>query len=589
MPFDLSTAKPAGFDLLTATQADDRLETDPLSLIPGQDSPPAQDVETSFGDDVIGAGETALSMATGATGGVFGQFVGTMKGIADEVMSGEFGTSEAADRIEKKAMAMGGLLTFTPRTEAGRKQIEAIGDVLGQAVPLAGLTGEMTAIARMAKLPVRKGTRLIDKQGKPTLALEKALDKKGLVFDSLAPEAKAVIPEVAGRPLKGTAMDVVREQIKTGATDDSLAVLRVVGDKVKADPLGIEAVRQGFEPGFVSAVKAANPETKAGMKNMLGIMRQIKTNRRRALDTRMTDVTGDAFTSRINFIRDKANEARIDLNKIARVELHGKDINTGPVVQRLTEALDDLDINLVDLSSGKPRPIFKGSMISKDRGSQRVITDLIDLMAEGGKPDALRFHKLKRQLDNMIDFKKKSAGGLSDAGRNVLKNIRSALNESIREVSPRYAKVNDTLSSSLTALDDFQRVSGSLVDVFGPNANKAVGQELRGIMSNRKSRVKLENAVDQMNAVASDLGGVFPDDIKSLAMFANMIEDRFGAVAQTSFKGEIESAIKATGQLGIKATAFQQGIGKVASGAEKLRGVNDFNAFKAMQDILNQR
>jgi len=107
-------------------------------------------------------------------------------------------------------------------------------------------------------------------------------------------------------------------------------------------------------------------------------------------------------------------------------------------------------------------------------------------------------------------------------------------------------------------------------------------------MSNRKTRVKLENNVDQIDRVAADLGGVFKDDIKDLAFFANSIEDRFGAVAQTSFKGEIESAFKSAGQQGVKTSLAQAGIEKAAKGAEKLRGINDFNAFKAMSDILNK-
>jgi hypothetical protein len=223
-------------------------------------------------------------------------------------------------------------------------------------------------------------------------------------------------------------------------------------------------------------------------------------------------------------------------------------------------------------------------MISKDKTSQRIIKDVIDLMSEGGTPDAIRMHKLKRQLDVMIDFRKKSVTGLTKAGKGVLKDLRASLNNAIRDVSPSYAKVNDDLHKSLTALDDFQGVAGSSIDIFGKGSSAAIGQDLRGLMSKRKSRVKLENAVDQINTTAADLGGNFKDNVKDLANFANALDDRFGDVAKTSIKGEFESALRGGAREAAKAKVAQKG----AEGLEKLKGINDLNAFKSMDDLLSR-
>lgn len=505
---------------------------------------------------------------------------------------------QAVEKLQQIAELAEPVTTALSATEKGLGDFAF--ELTGSPTIAAGATAVPTLIleglglASLKKL--RTGTRLIDDQGNATKALRTQLDKDGLVFENLTPDARASIPKFADKKLipgksevAGTGENVLVQQIKSGARDDSLAGFKVVNNRIEPDKLGLDAIKQGYSEGFVQAVKSANKETKTGMNKMLTMMRRIKKNERLALEFRPADVMGDSFANRIRFIRDKANTARLELNTIAEKSLRGKQINPAPIVDKLESAMEKLDVDLIDGGRGVPKPVFEGSLISKDRTSQRVVKDLIDLMAEGGAPDALRFHKLKRQLDNMIDFRKKSASGLSEAGKNVLKDIRFALNSELRALSPDYARVNDTLSSSLTALDDFQRVSGSSIDIFGTNANKAIGQDIRGIMSNRKSRVKLENAIDQIESVTADLGGNFTDDLRDLALFANGLDNRFGAVAKTSFKGEIESAIKQTAQQGAKATVVQTAAEKAGKIGQKLRGVNDFNAFEAMNKLLNER
>ena len=511
-------------------------------------------------------------------------------------------------------------LTFKPRTEAGIADLQITGEALapvGEAFKstedaLGGFAFELTgspAIASAAtSLPtavfealglaslrsVSDGTRLLTPEGRPTRELEVVLDRQGLTFDNLTDTAKAEIPEIADKKLlriggkadrAEAAENALIEQIKSGGSDDALATLKVVNNRIAPDKIGAEAVKQGFEPGLVQLVKTTNASTKAKMKDMLNLTKRIKANLRVSQDVgRPTDIVGDAVVDRIKFIRGSANDARLELNDIAKNELGGQSVNATRVIDRFQESMDKLDVRLIEGADGVPKPVFRESLISKDRTSQKVIKDLIDLMSEGSAPDALRFHKMKRQLDNMIDFRKKSAGGLSEAGRNVLKDIRSSLNDAVREVNPRYAEVNDKLSSALTSLDDFKKVSGSTIDIFGEGSNKAIGQDLRGLMSNRKSRVNLENAVNNLDSTAANLGGLFNDNIKDLSTFANSLDDRFGAVAKTSLKGEVESAIRG----GARDFVREKVVEKAAKGFENLRGVNEFSAFRSMEDLLSR-
>lgn len=546
--------------------------------------------------------------------GVVAEPLAGIAGIGAAIVPGGRTGAEAVEATREA-------LTFQPRTEAGERRVQQIGgalepvgraletteDFLGHAV--FDLTGSPALAAGAATTPtlvlealglgalrkMRVGTRLIDDSGRPTKALRKQLNKQGLEFETLTPESKALIPVVADQSfiakspiIKPTTEKALVEQIKSGGKDDALASLMVIGDKVSPDQMAAEAIKQGFDQGFVQSVKTASGGTKRRMKNMLSDMRKIKASRRASFDIRPSNEVGNAVAGRIKVVRDATSRARKELDQIASKNLTGLDIDAAPVVGQLEKSLSDLNIRLIDGPKGKPVPDFKLSDVAKDRTSQRIIKDAIDLLAEGGKPDAMRFHRLKRQLDKMIDFRKKSAGGLTDAGKGVLKDLRRSLNDSLRAADQDYARVNDTLSSGLTALDDFQQASGRSIDIFGEGSSKAIGTNMRSLMSNRQTRVNLDNALNQLEDTAKSLGGVFDDNVKDLVMFADGIEDVFGATARTSLKGELESALKQTGQQGVKATAAQKVVEKAAEGAEKLRGINEFNAFEAMSDLLNR-
>ena len=92
--------------------------------------------EPTLGQQIKGGLETGATMITGMTGGLVGQIEGSVEGILREVASGEFGSYEAADRIEKLAMERAQALTYTPKTEQGIEMTQAVGETLA---PLAAI------------------------------------------------------------------------------------------------------------------------------------------------------------------------------------------------------------------------------------------------------------------------------------------------------------------------------------------------------------------------------------------------------------------------------------------------------------------
>jgi hypothetical protein len=95
--------------------------------------------EPSLTDRAIGTGEAALTLATGATGGTLGMIGGTLKGLAEQLLSGNFGTPEAANLVERSAQQGAEALTYAPRTEQGQVQAAAAGDALANLVPVAAV------------------------------------------------------------------------------------------------------------------------------------------------------------------------------------------------------------------------------------------------------------------------------------------------------------------------------------------------------------------------------------------------------------------------------------------------------------------
>jgi len=165
MPFDLSTAKPVqgGFDPSTARPIQENVprETAPEDVPQFGPTgeiikPEVAPVERTMGEKLGGAGETGLSLLTGATGGTAGMIYGTFKGLADAIRSGQYGTDEGADLVEKTAMEMANKFTYEPKSEAGRTYTKATAEFLTPLQAVAPLVQEInmaTAGLKGAQIP----------------------------------------------------------------------------------------------------------------------------------------------------------------------------------------------------------------------------------------------------------------------------------------------------------------------------------------------------------------------------------------------------------------------------------------------------
>lgn len=73
--------------------------------------------------------ETAASLITGATTGVMGQAAGFAEQAYKEAMAGQYGTPEAALRIQEAAMQQGQRATITPESQAAQQMLTGLGNI----------------------------------------------------------------------------------------------------------------------------------------------------------------------------------------------------------------------------------------------------------------------------------------------------------------------------------------------------------------------------------------------------------------------------------------------------------------------------
>ena len=120
--------------------------------------------EPTFGEKLIGAGETGLTLLTGGTTGLAGTVGGAITGAYEEVKSGQFGTPEAARRIEQRAALGGQQYTYAPRTQAGQEQVEMLGRVGSELIPIAPVmpSGLFSQGAKQAIVaPIQRGVSTV--------------------------------------------------------------------------------------------------------------------------------------------------------------------------------------------------------------------------------------------------------------------------------------------------------------------------------------------------------------------------------------------------------------------------------------------
>lgn len=167
-----------------------RARQDPANQIPESDVQETiqRPEEPTVGQQIIGAGDAALSSVPMAAAGGLGMIGGTLKGLAEQLLSGQFGTQQAADAVEKAATqgAEAFAAPFAPETLAGRDTLQSVGETLAPAVAATPFGAELGAIAGgvRAAAPLARGVA-----GKAIAPVQQAASK---ITEAIRPAAADV-------------------------------------------------------------------------------------------------------------------------------------------------------------------------------------------------------------------------------------------------------------------------------------------------------------------------------------------------------------------------------------------------------------
>ena len=232
-----------------------RARTSAVNLIPGMPVAEATPTppEPSLGQQIVGAAETALALGTGATTGAVGFVGGTGVGLAQEILSGRFGTQESLQRVGQAAQRGARAGTFEPRTATGREMTQEAGQFLGEVLPpvlpiigppgvvLSGVRQAAPTAAQAVMVAAPVVQAVVQAPVRATRAIQSAVG----LGEAARPAATAA---TAGRASTGAAATPLELQRFTEA---EMAGLRLSEGETKRDPqlLAVEK-EQAKTPGI---------------------------------------------------------------------------------------------------------------------------------------------------------------------------------------------------------------------------------------------------------------------------------------------------------------------------------------------------
>lgn len=115
---------------------------------PAPAAQPAVEPQRSMGDRIVGALETAGTMATGAVATPVAAVGGLVAGIGQQILSGQYDAQQASRAVDQYAQRIAGAMTMQPQTAAGREYVGAIGRAAEAVAPMQGMLPQAAVITQ---------------------------------------------------------------------------------------------------------------------------------------------------------------------------------------------------------------------------------------------------------------------------------------------------------------------------------------------------------------------------------------------------------------------------------------------------------
>ena len=560
--------------------------------------PPAQRPEPTLQDTLKGIDETILAIGTGATTGAGGMVRGTLTQLAQEISSGQFGTPEAAKRIEEAAMKSAAEYTYKPRTQEGQQMTQAVGEFAGRYLaPLAGATGELAAAGQAARQagPIMPTTAAGAPGGMGVRpAPEAPVPQGGMgVRPAPRPEEMTIPQQMAATRQQATSARAAKLAEEPYNIENASVFIQGPkgAEQIIPDQLAKNYIRQGGKPGVVAAIKAGSDADRRAALQMVDVYKAGKTDEKKRALLRPTDVIGRTIDERVKFLVDSAKKSGEEIDSIAKGVMKKQPVDYQPAIADFEAALDGLGIKTMDITKGgvKKRVVdLKGSDVEGDTGAKRILNTVFERMYETDAPlNAFDVHRLKRYLDTQINYGPKRANALTNEAERAIKGLRRGLNDAMGDKFPDYRAANTQYSDSIGALNDLQKSVGSQIDLKSANADKSLGTASRKLLSNYSSRVSLMDSLELAEQVAARYGLKIKDSVINQVIVANELDRMFGTTADTSLKGIMQNVERGVDIA--RSDALTAALKIAKEGIDKSRGINEENAIAALEELLRRQ
>lgn len=627
MPYSITTK-----DGITIQNIPDDVPPDDPSLkdrvakirasMPGYVEPPSPsigDTLKSAAQTAVGTIEAGANLASSATGGLFGLGAGAAGEAIRQILSGNFGTQQANEMIMQSAARAAAPLIYEPRTTEGQQQLNTAQQFLGTIplfVPAAGQLAIAGQVSKAARAP--QAAAAIAREAAPTLAatggqilakssvpvieaaktIAPAVEKTAQVITAPITKTAETVKSAAGEVstlgreiLQPAKVQEIKQVLKKDPSSIEYVNYKIDNaGRVITDAPAIEAQRQGWRDNVLATIKASSPDDRRKMTGMLNVYEMGQKSAKFASESRPTDVVGKTLERRVKFLHEQNQDAGQQIGQIVKTQLRNKPINLTDSLQKFNDDLAEIKVTLNTNKRGELVPNFKNSDIDGDTTGMSIIERAINRINNAGSgATAEDAHNIKKFIDTEVRYGAKNiVNPLTKKAENVLKGLRSSINEKIGADNAAYAAQNKRYSDTIEALDNLKDSMGSKIDFEAPQLNKAFGTEIRKLLSNYNSRIAMDNSINQVSKVAKNYGLPIKDDIRNQLVFVTELERKFGAFGQNTFRGNIEAATQRTQDLARFATASttEKGLSLLEAGAQKLSGISDEAAIKSMRELL---
>ena len=356
---------------------------------------------------------------------------------------------------------------------------------------------------------------------------------------------------------------------------------RPLAEVVSGDASLSEAVTQGVDPVKAFAIRHSNVDTK-------NLMRESLEGAERVFGAegfttfRSSNVVGKPFMGRVNTLQNELRRAGQEVDTAARA-LEGQFPEYTPAVASFSDDLVGQGVRI--------RPDntldFSESIFADTPGSVRLIERIWDRMLQ--TTDGLSAHRLKKTIDEMVDYGK-ATDGIAGTAERVVKNFRNQLDAVLDGHSSQYNAANAKYAEIISVLDEVSQVAGRDVVKGGPVAEGRAGMIMQRILSNSPNRARITELVNNLDEIAAKYGYTGTEDLISLNAFVDSLEDVFGTQATRSLQGQMRRGVgdivagKAAGaDLSVGAT----GMRMIREGMQAVKGITRENYIKAIRELLD--